>query len=118
MSYLDAASGSIVSRASGTERAAFIRRTFAHLAGSIGVFALVEAYLQSLGWGAAVMSFLSKSSWLWLGVMFAFGAVSMIADKWARDDYSKTFCARCSRKCRCNYSRLGSWLISGCFNHA
>jgi len=102
MSYLDAASGSIVSRAEGTERAGFIRRTFIHLAGAIAVFALLEGYLQSLGWGAAAMSFLAKSQWLWLGVLFAFGGVSMIADKWARDDYSKTM----------QYAGLGLFIVA------
>lgn len=91
MSYLDTASGTIVSRASGSERAGFIRRTFTHLAGAIVVFAVLEGYLQSLGWGAAAYSMLaSQSSWMWLVVIVAFMGVSIVANKLAQDDYSKT----------------------------
>ena len=89
MSYLDTTTGTVVSRASSDDRASFIRRTFWHLAGAVAAFALVEAYFQSLGWGEQSMILLSKSKWSWLVVMFAFAGVSMLADKWARDDYSK-----------------------------
>ncbi len=37
--------GGIVADASASERSAFIRRTYAHLAGAIGLFALLEAML-------------------------------------------------------------------------
>ena len=59
-----------------------------HLAGAVVVFALVESFLLSIGVGEKFMLFLSKSPWLWLGVLVAYGAASMVADKWARDDYS------------------------------
>jgi len=90
MSYLDTASGQVVSRAPADERVGFIRKTFMHLAGAVVVFALVESFLLSIGVGEKFMLFLSKSPWLWLGVMVAYGAASMVADKWARDDYSPT----------------------------
>jgi FtsH-binding integral membrane protein len=89
MSYLDTATGTVVSRASSDDRASFIRNTFLHLAGAVAAFAFVEAYLQSLGLGEQFLIFLSKSKWMWLAVMAAFAVASMVADKWARDDYSK-----------------------------
>lgn len=102
MSYLDTASGAVVSRAGVDERAGFIRRTFLHLAGSVALFAIIEAYFQSLGWGEKAMVLLSKSSWSWLVVMAAFAGVSMLADKWARDDYSKTV----------QYAGLGLFIVA------
>ena len=88
MSYLDTATGTVVSRAPANERVSFIRKTFLHLAGAVVVFALVESLLLSIGVGQKFMMFLSQSPWLWLGVLVAYGAASMVADKWARDDYS------------------------------
>ncbi len=43
MSYLDTASGQIVAAAPELERAAFIRRTYTHLAGAILAFAGLTA---------------------------------------------------------------------------
>ena len=88
MSYLDTATGTVVSRASADERVGFIQKTFLHLAGAVAVFALLESYLLSIGLGEKFMMFLSQSKWMWLGVLVAYGAASMVADKWARDDYS------------------------------
>lgn len=88
MSYLDTSTGSVVSHASGDERAGFIRRTFMHLAGAIAVFALLESYLLSSGLGEKALVLLGQSKWSWLVVMAAFMGVSILADKWARDDYS------------------------------
>ncbi len=105
MSYLDTATGTVVSRAGADERAGFIRRTFTHLAGAIAVFALLESYLQTLGWGEQALIFLSQSKWMWLGVMVAFAGVSMLADKWARDDYSKPI----------QYAGLGLMIVAYAF---
>lgn len=102
MSYLDTTTGTIVSHASSDDRASFIRRTFGHLAVAVALFAFVEAYFQSLGWGEQSMILLSKSKWSWLLVMFAFAGVSMLADKWARDDYSKAV----------QYAGLGLFIVA------
>ena len=88
MSYLDTSSGAVVSRASGDERAGFIRRTFTHLAVAIAIFALLESYLLSIGLGEKSLILLGQSKLSWLLVMVAFMGVSVLADKWARDDYS------------------------------
>ncbi|MBK1830056.1 US12 family protein [Verrucomicrobiaceae bacterium R5-34] len=71
-------------------RAAFIRKTYGHLAGAILVFALIEAALMSIpGIEITVFNLLAKSPYSWLMVLGGFMAVSWIADKWANSDTSK-----------------------------
>jgi len=70
-------------------RAAFIRKTYAHLAGAIMIFALLEAALMSIpGIENTVFSILSASPYSWLMVLGGFMAVSWIANKWAHSDTS------------------------------
>lgn len=57
-------------------RASFIRKTYAHLAGAIGAFALLEALLQSMGFGEVALQTIGTSRFSWLIVMVAFMAVS------------------------------------------
>lgn len=89
MSYLDVASGAVVSELPGEQKAAFIRRTYTHLAGAIALFAVVEAQLLRLGLGEQMMAMLSTSRWSWLLVLGAFMVVGMVADKWARSGASR-----------------------------
>ncbi len=102
MSYLDTGTGAVVSRAGADERASFIRRTFTHLAGAIVVFAFLESYLLSLGLGQKFLAVLSQTPMMWLGVMVAFAVTSMVADKLARDDYSKSI----------QYAGLGLFIVA------
>jgi len=83
MSYLNVGSGQVVSELPGEQRAGFIRRTYAHLAGAIAAFALLEAQLISMGWGEQAMALISTSKWSWLIVLGAFMGVGMLANKWA-----------------------------------
>ncbi len=70
-------------------RAAFIRKTYAHLGGAILVFALIEAALMSIpDIENTVFGILSASPYSWLMVLGGFMAVSWIADKWAMSDTS------------------------------
>lgn len=65
-------------------RAAFIRKTYGHLAGAIAAFAILEALLLSIpGIELTVLSILAKSPYMWLVVLGAFMFVSHIANKWA-----------------------------------
>ncbi|NWK55478.1 Bax inhibitor-1 family protein [Verrucomicrobiaceae bacterium N1E253] len=65
-------------------RAAFIRKTYGHLAGAILAFALVETALLSIpGIGDTVFRMLGTSSFSWLIVLGVFMFVSHIANKWA-----------------------------------
>lgn len=69
-------------------RAAFIRKTYAHLAGAVAILVVLEAALLSIpGIENTVFGILSRVSWL--VVMAVFMAVSWIANKWAMSDTSK-----------------------------
>lgn len=89
MSYLDVASGAVVSDLPGEQKAAFIRRTYGHLAIAIAAFAFVESQLLKLGFGEQIMSMLVTSRYSWLLVLGAFMLVGMVADKWARSGASR-----------------------------
>ena len=70
-------------------RAAFIRKTYGHLAGAVLVFALLEAALMSIpGIQNTVFSILGASSYSWLMVLGAFMAVSWVANNWANSSTS------------------------------
>ncbi|MGH1540218.1 MAG: Bax inhibitor-1/YccA family protein [Arenicella sp.] len=105
MSYLDASSGNVVSQASADERVGFIRKTYTHLALSIAAFALLETFLQKMGFGEKAMALLAGSSWSWLIVLGVFMVVSIVADKWARDDYSPAL----------QYAGLGLYIVAEAF---
>ena len=83
MSYLDVASGSVVSQLPGEKKAAFIRKTYGHLALAIAAFALIEAQFIRMGVGAAMATVPH------LVIMIGFVAVGFIADKWARSNVSQ-----------------------------
>jgi len=68
-------------------RAAFIRRTYAHLAGAILTFIGLEYALLQLPIGEQILSALAVSRYSWLFVMVAFMGVSWLATSWA---YSST----------------------------
>ena len=98
--------GIAVSDASEDVRSAFIRRTYAHLAAAIGIFAGIEAIL--LGPLKAQIEPLVLSmvqGWTWLLVLVAFMAVGWIADRWARSDMSPTM----------QYMGLGLYILAEAF---
>ena len=73
--------------ASADVRATFIRRTYAHLAGAILAFALIEALL--LQWdGAQALASTMTTGWNWLLVLGGFMVVSYVAERWARSTVS------------------------------
>jgi FtsH-binding integral membrane protein len=102
MSYLDVASGAVVSELPGEQKAGFIRRTYGHLALAIGAFALVEAQLISMGLGEKMMALLAKTPMSWLLVLGLFMAVSFLADKWARSGASREL----------QYAGLGLYIVA------
>ncbi len=69
-------------------RAEFIRLTYFHLAGAIGLFALLEAAFLKLGWGTAALQLLGTGRYSWLIVLGAFMGVSWLADRWATNGSS------------------------------
>lgn len=90
MAHIDIATGNVVANASEEERVGFIRRTYAHLAGAIVVFAIVEALLIQSGVAESFVGFLrTTGSWFWLVILAAFMGVSYVADRWAQSSISK-----------------------------
>ena len=65
------------------DRATFIRRTYAHLAGAVGVFVLLEAALLNSPLGAQLAQVMTGGRWSWLVVMGLYMLVSHIAHTWA-----------------------------------
>ncbi len=66
------------------ERAAFIMRTYMHLAGAIFAFVALETALFFTGIAQALVPYMvGRGSWA--VVLFAFIGVSWIADRWARN---------------------------------
>ncbi len=102
MSYLNVSSDAVVSELPGELKAAFIRRTYGHLAGAIAAFALIETVLISMGFGEQAMALLATSKWSWLVVLAAFMGVSWLADSWARSGASREL----------QYAGLGLYVIA------
>ncbi len=71
------------------ERAGFIRKTYAHLAGAVLIFTLMEAYLISSGAGAVIAQTMLGGRFSWFIVLAAFMGVSMLANWWANSQTSK-----------------------------
>lgn len=72
------------------ERAAFIRKTYIHLAGAIAVFILIEAFLLNLGLGEIAARTMMGSSFSWFIVLAAFIGISTVANSWAISQTSKS----------------------------
>lgn len=70
-------------------RTDFVRKTYTHLAGAIGVFALLEFLLIQAGLGTAALSVIATSKYSWLIVLGSFMGVSWLANKWAYGGASK-----------------------------
>ena len=72
-----------------SERAAFIRKTYLHLAGAVALFSAIVGYLISSGRGAWIASTMLSGPYSWLIVLAAFMGVSWIAQRWAMSGSSK-----------------------------
>jgi FtsH-binding integral membrane protein len=79
---------SVAAQAAASDRAAFIRRTYAHLAGAILAFMGVEALLLNTVPFDAVFGALASSRYSWLFVMLAFWGASWLAQTWAQSGSS------------------------------
>ncbi len=71
------------------ERAAFIRKTYLHLAGAVLLFVLMESYLVMSGAGLWIARTMLGGSYSWLIVLGAFMGVSLLANWWANSQTSK-----------------------------
>jgi len=78
----------IAAEASADARAAFIRRTYGHLALAVLAFVGVEAFLLSVLPAEVILS-LFGSRMSWLVVFLGFIGVSWLANAWAQSDTSR-----------------------------
>jgi hypothetical protein len=82
---------SVAARAASSDRATFIRRTYAHLAGAILAFMGIEVLLfQVLGEAGQmkVLQMLMVNRFSWLAVLLAFMGASWLAQTWAQSETS------------------------------
>lgn len=80
---------SVAARAAGSDRAMFIRRTYAHLAGAILAFMGIEALLLNMLTVDQQKTILNlMGGYGWLVVMLAFMGASWLAQTWAQSDSS------------------------------
>jgi FtsH-binding integral membrane protein len=80
---------SLAAQAAGWERAAFIRRTYAHLAGAILAFAGLETLLINTVDHQAVLRLFLGGRLTWLIVLGAFMVAGWVAQTWAQSDTSR-----------------------------
>ncbi|MDQ6785241.1 MAG: Bax inhibitor-1 family protein [Acidobacteriota bacterium] len=71
------------------ERASFIRKTYAHLAGAVLLFVLMETYLVVSGAGMWIARTMLGGNFSWFIVLIAFMGVSVLANWWANSQTSK-----------------------------
>jgi FtsH-binding integral membrane protein len=94
---------SIAARAASSDRATFIRRTYAHLAGAILAFIGIEALLLNLLSNQQQAMILRGMLGMgWLVVMLAFMGASWLAQTWAQSDSSPVM----------QYAGLGLYVVA------
>lgn len=96
---------SVAARAASSDRATFIRRTYAHLAGAILAFMGVEVLLfKVLGEAGQqqVLQMLMFTRFSWLIVLLAFMGASWLAQTWARSETSSAM----------QYAGLGLYVVA------
>jgi FtsH-binding integral membrane protein len=69
-------------------RSEFIRKTYAHLAGAIALFVVIESAFISMGLGEVALALLGTGGYSWLIVLGAFMGVSWLANHWATNGSS------------------------------
>lgn len=79
---------STVAEAPPETRADFIRKTYAHVAGALAVFALLEAAMIKAGLGATALAIVSSHSYAWLAVLGGFMVVGWLASRLATSNAS------------------------------
>jgi FtsH-binding integral membrane protein len=81
--------GNTVADALPDERATFIRKTYAHLAGAVLLFILLETYLVVSGAGLWMAQTMLGGRFSWFIVLGAFMGVSILANWWANSQTSR-----------------------------
>lgn len=86
-SYLEA-SGYPVAQADPEARAMFIRKTYAHLAGAVAGFVVLEVYLVNSPLAPAMLKLISSSQYAWLAILGAFMITGWLASSLAQSTAS------------------------------
>ena len=76
--------GIFAADAAADARTDFITKTYAHLAGAIGLFVLLEAFLLNLPGINDLVELMTRNRFGWLVVIGLFILVSSVAENWAR----------------------------------
>ena len=71
------------------DRATFIRRTYAHLAGALAVFGLLASLILNSSFGVSLAQAMVGGRFSWLVVLGVYMVVSMIAHRWAASATSR-----------------------------
>ena len=82
--------GAFAAQAAADERSDFITKTYLHLAGAVGLFALLETVLLSLPGVDDLVRLMIGTRYSWLVVLGLFMLVSYVADHWAQTAVSPT----------------------------
>jgi len=80
--------GTFAARAAADERSDFITKTYAHLAGAVGLFVVLETVLLSLPGIDGLVGLMVGTRFGWLIVLGLFMGVSYLAESWARSAVS------------------------------
>ena len=86
------------------ERAAFIRKTYGHLAVALLLFICLETILMQMPW-VEQLALLMTDGFAWLAVLAAFMGVSYLAEKWAMSNTSR----------QTQYLGLGLYIVAEAF---
>lgn len=79
----------MAAHAEASERATFITRTYAHLAGAILAFVALTAVLVNAPFTPGLVQSMTGGQYSWLIVLGAFMGISWLADSWARSSTSR-----------------------------
>ena len=80
--------GASAANASVLDRMTFVRKTYLHLAGAIGLFVALSAAFYSAGVGASILSMLGQSQYGWLLILGGFMIVGYLGQALARSKRS------------------------------
>ncbi|MGL5881348.1 MAG: Bax inhibitor-1/YccA family protein, partial [Xenococcaceae cyanobacterium] len=72
-----------VAQARPSDRAEFIRKTYMHLAGAVGAFIAVEAFLFATGIAEGIYNFVASSRFSWLAILGGFALLGWLAQELA-----------------------------------
>jgi FtsH-binding integral membrane protein len=86
MSYGSSYNVSSAYSATVEQRVGFIRKTYLHLAGAIGLFVALSTVFYTSGVGEGILRTLAQSSYMWLLILGGFTVLGYMAQALARSD--------------------------------